>query len=196
MEFIDDDLHENFEIEIRFLDIAKENLINQIIDLGGEKIEEFLLTETIFFDKDLQFRSEEKFVRLRSFGSNRHTISYKQHRSNATLEKETIEYETNLDDIVAMRKILESIGLIAFRRQEKQRVSFKLGSVILDIDTWPNVPPYLEIEGKNENDIQNAAIKLGFDWKKAEHRTPKTIIEEVYNIPVSKLKYFTFSKIA
>lgn len=196
MEFIDDDLHENFEVEVRFLDIDKPKLIEKVLSLGGKLIEDFILAEIIFFDRELHFKSAEKFVRLRSFGETKNTISYKHHRPTKELKEQTIEYETSVGDVDVMRKILENIGLVPFRRQEKRRISYEFENTILDIDTWPNVAPYLEIEGKNENDIQNAAIKLGFDWKKAEHRTPKTIIEEVYNIPVSKLKYFTFSKIA
>jgi len=87
------------------------------------------------------------------------------------------------------------LGLICYRQQEKKRHKFILGMVTIDIDTWPNIPTYLEIEGKTEKDIKKAAQKLDLDYSEALFIDARQIIEKKYGIPVSTYKYFTFDKI-
>ena len=35
----------------------------------------------------------------------------------------------------------------------------------LDIDTWPGIPTYVEVEGKSEEDLENILSKLGYSMK-------------------------------
>ena len=35
----------------------------------------------------------------------------------------------------------------------------------LDIDTWPGIPTYVEVEGKSEDDLNNILNKLGYSMK-------------------------------
>mgnify|MGYP001031532328 CR=1 FL=1 len=65
---------------------------------------------------------------------------------------------------------------------------------MLDIDTWPTIPTYLEIEGTSEEDVKKAAEILGFSWEQAEFRGARAVIEEVYGKPVGHLKVFTFAE--
>jgi hypothetical protein len=49
--------------------------------------------------------------------------------------------------------------------QEKKRITWKKGSVTFDIDTWPRLNTYLEIEGENWTDVDATVLELGFDLK-------------------------------
>lgn len=84
---------------------------------------------------------------------------------------------------------------MAYRRQEKKLHKFLFKDVIVDIDTWPKVPTYVELEGPSEEHIREVANLLGFDWSEAVFEPPRYVIENKYNIPVSKLRFFTFDKI-
>ncbi|MDW4902161.1 MULTISPECIES: hypothetical protein [Streptomyces] len=44
--------------------------------------------------------------------------------------------------------------------QENHRDSWTLHGVRLEIDSWPLIPPYLEIEGDCVEDVQRAADRL------------------------------------
>ena len=69
------------------------------------------------------------------------------------------------------------------------------GPLLIDINTWPTVPTYLELEGPSVPHLQEMAQRLGLDW--ATHRTENSgkIIEVVYGIPLGPLKRFTFEGI-
>jgi adenylate cyclase class 2 len=181
------------EIEVRFLDIEVPALNRRLKKLGGADGGEKLLSEIIFYDKKLIWRdgTPRKFIRLRSDGE-RTMLAFKE--AAALRADGTIEIEVSVGDLEKTALILEEAGLIAFRRQEKKRHSWRLGPVTVDIDTWPLIPTFVELEGTSERDLKKAAEKLRLDWKRAEYRDARRIIEEVYGIPVGKYRLYTFKK--
>ncbi len=184
---------ENREIEVRFLEINKEELIAKLISLGAEDKGEELLSETIFYDKDGVWQNEgKKMVRVRS-NSKGTRVTYKnQFEHSAT---GTIELEFGVDDATQAHTFLEAVGLIAYRKQEKKRHTLQLGDVTADIDTWPKIPTLIELEGPSEQALKEAAQALNLSWDTAVFENPRIVIEKYYNIPVGHLKHFTFDKI-
>ena len=69
-----------------------------------------------------------------------------------------------------------------------------MDNVKIEIDFWPCIPPFLEIEGPNEASIKAAAEKLGFNWGKAVFTSAGHVIEENYGIPVGDYTVFTFAE--
>lgn len=104
----------------------------------------------------------------------------------------TEEIEFKVGNWDKAKLFLERLGFVAYREQEKKRHTFKLRNVTIDIDTWPSIPTYLELEGKNKSDIKNVAKLLQFDWSKAVFIDARRIIEDIYHVPVGKMKVFKF----
>lgn len=179
------------EIEVRFLEIDKEALLSKLSALGAEDLGEVMLEEVIFYDPEGKWKSEEKRVRLRKSGD-KIKLSYKETKDK-TIDG-TTELEFEVDDMVKAEQFLEKVGLTAFRRQQKKRHTLKLDEVVLDIDTWPRIPTYVELEGPSETAIKSVASKLGLDWANMVTELPSHVIENVYGIPVRSMKWFTFDK--
>jgi adenylate cyclase class 2 len=102
------------------------------------------------------------------------------------------EIEVEIDDFDAGKQIIEATGLQIVRRQQKRRHTYILGDVTLDFDTWPGLPTYLELEGPDENSLQKAASSLGLDWKDVVTLDARSIIEQIYGIPVRYMTEFVF----
>jgi len=183
---------ENREIEVKFLEIDKSALIDKLHALGATDLGEEIISEQIFYDKERKWIDEHKFVRIRKTSKGAF-LTYK-HTEDRTATG-TLEIEFRITEPEKVKDFLEAINLPMFREQEKKRHKFKLGGVVVDIDSWPQIPTYVELEGPTENSIKNAAVKLEFDWNKGVFGTAAQVIEEVYKIPVRQLRYFTFSKI-
>lgn len=184
---------ENREIEVRFLEINKEDLISKIRTLGGIDHEETMLQEIIFKIKGVETRNE--FVRLRDT-SKKVSISYKNHTENTNHQLnnvEEIEIEVK-SDFDTTKKFLIKSGLSTERYQQKLRHTLELDGVSLDIDTWPRIPPYVELEGSSLEQIQSVAQRLGLDWGKVTYENARSVIENSYQIKLGELKYFTFDK--
>lgn len=183
---------ENREIECRFLEIDKDVLTKKLIELGAEDEGETMLEETIIYDSELKWRDGHRFVRLRKTGG-KSVVTYKEHQE-WTVDG-MFEIEFSISDYKKAELLFEKIGLVPFRHQQKKRHTFKLGNVTVDIDTWPKIPPYVELEGESEEALKNAAQKLGLDWATADFHSASWVIENRYNIPVRQMKWFTFDRV-
>lgn len=179
----------NQEIECRFLEIDKDDLIKKLVALGAEDEGEVMLEETIMYDTDLVWRTEEKFIRIRSSGD-KVMVAYKHHQSYAV--DGTLEIELKVDSAEKAELLFEQLGLKAFRRQQKKRHTLKLNGVTFDIDTWPRIPTYVEFEGQSEEELKEAAKLVGYDWNDAVFHNAGWVIEQKYKIPVKLMERYVF----
>lgn len=183
---------EHQEIEVRFLEIDKETLIARLQELGAKDLGEDMLEEVIIYDKELSWqRDVRKMLRIRSRAGKIH-LTFKHHHENSATGTEEIEFEIN--DIKKAEALLDRLGYVSVRHQQKLRHTFHLGDVIIDIDTWPKVPTYVELEGTSEESLKEAAELLGLDWSLVELRNPRDVLEKVYNIHIATMTWFTFDR--
>jgi len=181
------------EIEARFLEIDVQAMEIKLKELGARDLGDDFFEEIIFYDKDLEWQKDGRIhVRLRKT-KNGTFMSYKDARDE-TLSG-TKEIEVKVDDFNSARSLLEAAGLVAYRIQEKKRRSFVLDGVKIDIDQWPAIPPYVEIEGRSEEAVREMAKRLGFSWDRAIFGNAGATIGKYYNIPIKHLRHFTFSKV-
>lgn len=182
----------NLEIEARWLEIDKKEVKKKLKKLGAKDFGEKIIQEIIFYDKDLKWqKSRNKFVRMRKAGE-KIRLTFKERLAPNKIDG-TEEIEFSVGDWDKTKLFLERLGLVAYREQEKIRHTFRLGKVNVDIDTWPGIPTFLEIEGKSEASIKKAAALLGFDWNRAVFSDARRIIEDIYNVQVGKMKVFKFA---
>ena len=87
-----------------------------------------------------------------------------------------------------MDRILTKIGLKARNYQENRRHQFKYKNTEIDIDTWPLIPTYVEIEGKDEQTIKEVCADLGLNYEKATTMDVTDIYKNIYNIDILKIK--------
>ncbi len=182
---------ENREIEVKFLEIDKSALIDKLHSLGATDKGEELITEQIFHDAAGEWYTQRKFARIRKTSTGIYfTFKHVEERTATG----TVEIEFTITEPEKMKSFLEAMGLVMDREQEKRRHKFVLNDVIVDIDTWPTIPTYAELEGPSEESIREAATKLGFDWSKGVFGTSDTVIREVYKLDLRSIRHFTFDK--
>jgi adenylate cyclase class 2 len=181
----------NTEIEVRFLEINKTRLVEQLTALGAIDKGEVLLSEIIFYDAAGAWHKEGRYTRLRSVGD-KTTLTYKQNKEQTINSAKEIEFD--ISDKQQAQLLLETLGLKAMRHQEKRRHTLILDSVTVDIDTWPNIPTYVELEGPSEDALKQIAKKLNLDWSTAVFDDARAVIQNRYNIPVGTLAWFTFDR--
>lgn len=184
-------MNKNTETEIKFLEIDTKALLKKLHTLKAKDLGEDLFREIIFYSKNSDFRKEKRIVRLRRSKSNIF-LTYKEHPAAGS--STSVEIEINVDNEEKTVAFLEKIGLIAFRIQEKKRHSFILDDIKVDIDRWPKIPTYVELEGESEDALLKLALKLELRGEVHREAAGK-ILEKYYNIPIHDLKFFTFDKV-
>jgi adenylate cyclase class 2 len=73
----------------------------------------------------------------------------------------TTETEVVVGDFAATNELLRRIGFEPKSYQENRRASFELDGAQLEIDWWPLIPPYLEIEGESRAHVIQVGEALG-----------------------------------
>lgn len=144
------------EHEAKILDIDPGAIEQHIIDKGGRKLGERFMRRYVY---DIAPGDDSKWIRLRDNG-NGTTLAVKHITSDAI--DGTHEVEVSVDDFAAANSLLEMLGFTAKSYQETKRISFVLDGAQLEIDTWPRIPPYLEIEAATKDGVIRIAGLLGY----------------------------------
>ncbi|WP_063005543.1 class IV adenylate cyclase [Nocardia salmonicida] len=144
------------EHEAKILDISPDAIDRHILDKGGQKLGERFMRRYVY---DIIPGVDGKWIRLRDNGK-RTTLAVKEITSDAI--DGTHEVEVSVDDFAATNALLEVMGFSAKSYQETKRTSYTLDGAELELDTWPGIPPYLEIEAATKADVIRVAELLGY----------------------------------
>lgn len=177
------------EYEIRVLEINTEQVVNTLDKLGAKKLGEYNQRRYVY---DLKPVQDGKWIRLRTNGQ-KTTLAYKDIVSN-TIDG-TKEVEFIVDNFDNANEFLNKIGFNARSYQENKRIQYKLEDVEIDIDSWPMIPTYLEIEGNDEVSVNNMINKLNLEKQKITTLNCDDIYRNFYNIDISKIKLLKFNNI-
>lgn len=104
-----------------------------------------------------------KWIRLRQSGEEvEFTIKYIYNVEKEYNIDDVKEIEINVSNFETANKIIEEMGYFRKKLVEKKRASYELSGTKIEIDKWPLIPPYVEIEGNNVDSIYDIAKKLGY----------------------------------
>jgi len=176
------------EYEVRVLDIDKEKFIQKLEKLGAKKEADFNYRRRIY---NFNPKTDNKWIRLRTDG-NETTLTIKKLES---LEVDgTKEMEIEVSDFDETDKMLNELGYTSHTYQENLRTRYILDNVEIDIDSWPYIPPYAEIEGKSTQDVQKVIKLLELDESKVTSIDVQGVFKEFYNINISDVPVVKFDK--
>lgn len=103
------------------------------------------------------------YIRIRDEGD-KVTMSAKQHATDGEMDSQK-EYETTVKDFETTHRILLSAGLTQTGYQENKRETWQMpDGTLVELETWPQLPSYLEIEGKSEDAVKKTAALLNLNW--------------------------------
>lgn len=137
------------ELELRILDVDKQKVIQKLESLGAKKIGDFHYKRYVY---DTIPSNDNKWIRLRTDGIET-SLTYKEY-NNCSIDgvKELEIIVSSFEDTIKMLKIL---GYIPRSIQENKRTRYMLDDVEIDIDTWPYINTYVEIEAKTKEKVNN-----------------------------------------
>ncbi|MYQ78328.1 MULTISPECIES: CYTH domain-containing protein [unclassified Streptomyces] len=146
----------NIEYEAKALDIDIRDITRRILGAGGVEATPKRLMRRYVYNTVPPVPG--RWVRLRDTGDST-TLCVKEITTDAV--DGTRETEVVVDDFTEAAALLRLAGLVPRGYQENRRTSYRLGAVRLEIDEWPRIPPYLEIEGDDAGQVWEAAAALG-----------------------------------
>ncbi len=176
----------NIEYEIRVLEIDKEQLVNKLKELGATFKGKYEQKRYVY---DIIPKCDGKWLRLRTNGKET-TLTYKSVEKNSI--DGTKELEIKVDDFEKTNELLKTAGILPKGYQENNRTQYVLDGVEIDIDSWPLIPTYVEIEGKDEESVNKILKKLDLQDKQVTALDVQSVYEKIYNIDISKIEVLKF----
>lgn len=155
-------MHTEYEVRVLEIDVSK---VKEKLESVGAKFQWDHLQKRYVYD--FIPKIEGKWIRLRTNGYQT-TITIKNLVSSQI--DGTQELEITVDDFEKAHLLLNELGFIAKGYQENRRCQYILDGVEIDIDSWPLIPTYLEIEGKSEEDVYRILDKLEISKEKVTTR--------------------------
>lgn len=185
------------EFEVKFLEIDVSELEKKLLVIGAKKVKELNYIRTLFDYADLRLNEDHSWFRLRTDGEET-TLTFKQRigvKSNdGSIPDEGMkEIEVIVDSYDKTYEILKSVGLVPKIEERNKRIRYERGGVVYDIDFWPQLPPYVEIEADSLEGVHIAARELGFDPKDGLICSAKQVFKR-YGINKDEYSLISFEK--
>ncbi|HSX02360.1 MAG TPA: CYTH domain-containing protein [Candidatus Saccharimonadia bacterium] len=156
------------EYEVKFLNIDPAAIERRVLELGGAQVFDRVFRRAVFDYADLRLDEQGAWVRVRDEGD-KVTFSYKQrlgYQKGADINQNDqgmLEEEVAVSDFETVCAMLRHIGLVDKFYQENRRVQYRLDGVEIDVDYWPQLPPYVEIEAESWAKVDETIGRLGLD---------------------------------
>lgn len=144
------------EYEVRILEINCDDFIRRLESIGAKFQWDYIQRRYVY---DFKPVDSKKWIRLRTNGD-KTTLTIKNIVSSEIDGTEEIEIEVN--DFERCNLMLEELGYKPKAYQENRRIQYELNGVEIDIDFWPMIPTYVEIEGASEDDVYGVLDLLGY----------------------------------
>src|SRR4030042_630293 len=151
------------EREVKFLNIDPGTIEKKLKSIGAKRIFDKVYKRKVFDHPDLRLNDKGAYLRLRDEGD-KITMTFKQRLGVKTHDGKTNdegmeEIEVTVSDFEKTAELLMKIGLKEKFYEENRRIRYQLNDIEFDIDFWPLLEPYLEIEAVSWEKIDKA-IKL------------------------------------
>lgn len=177
------------EIEVKVLDIDSNNLQKRLEELGAQKIQDTRLIVDWFRIKGIQEGEDPWFLRIRSNSEGKNEVTWKAKSNLEGIIRKHKEINFLIDESDKLEDLFEELNLEKYAHQEKDRVSYVYNDWQFDIDTYPGMPAYLEVEGKSLEHIQEALQILGVGKNRTWNQGERVLIQDIYGLDWYKM-YF------
>lgn len=141
------------DMKQKLMDNYNHNYLNLILDTASNNLElEQLVNNQTILDIAHSFGiNPNKWIRLRET-DDLTTVATKNILEKKVEEEmqPVLEAEIDVASILEANEFLEQLGFAYRNYQEKRRITYFVNDIKVDIDFWPLIPPYMEIESTDE----------------------------------------------
>ncbi|MFZ5365296.1 MAG: class IV adenylate cyclase [Patescibacteria group bacterium] len=173
------------EYEVKILEINIDEVIDKLNKLGADKVSEKMQRRYIY---DFNPKKDNSWIRLRTDGE-KTTLTVKEIQNDRI--DGTRELEIIVDDFEKTNLLMEKLGYFVKSYQENKRTRYILDNIEIDIDSWPQIPPYLEIEAGSAAEVESMAERIGFNPSRITSMNTIDVYKK-YGIDLDSIKELKF----
>lgn len=163
------------EHEVKILDVNIEQLEKVFTHIGAEKTFSGYRYFITYDYEDNRLRNQDILLRMTTTSLNAASAKVSIHVGNTSPERKVAKFYT--DNKKHTEEFLYTIGLCPKTRVTSYRISYEWDQFCFDIDQFPGIPPFLEIDG---NDIENKTTQIQQILQIIEKKPMSIGTEEIY----------------
>lgn len=177
------------EIETKVLDIDSAQIKKKLAGLGGTRPKKTRLVVDWYRPLGTKEGEDAWYLRIRSNSEGVHEVTWKAKSEILGTARKHKEINFNTMEPEKLSDLFESIGLEKYAHQEKDRTSYTLKDWSIEIDDYPGMPPFLEIEGSSEEHVHEAIKLLGLENNRTWAEGERKLVQDVYNLNWYSMKF-------
>jgi len=170
------------EIETKVLDINSEEVERGLLALGAKKTKETRLIVDWYRPIGTKEGEDPWFLRVRSNSDGVSEVTWKAKSDIIGKVRKHKEINFHIPEPEKLGDMFEEIGLEKYAHQEKDRRSFQYMDWVFEVDLYPGMPAFLEIEGKSEEHIKEAMQLLNIGDNRTWTDGERTLIQDIYGL--------------
>lgn len=178
-----------YEVETKILDVDSKKIAQKLSNLGAKKILQTRLFVDWFRKPGVKEGKDKWFLRIRTNSKKQSELTWKSIIKESKVSRRSKEISFPLLDAQKTKEFLLAIDLELYAHQEKDRMSWLYKGWRFDLDKYPKMPAYLEIEGKNQKHVQEAIKLLNLGKHKAVSQGERVLIQKSYGLNWYKMKF-------
>lgn len=177
------------EIETKILGVNKQNIVEKMKALKAEMLQETLLKVDWYRRQDAVDGKDEWYLRIRTYSNGKSEVTWKGKSEILGVSRKHKEINFEISEPEKMDDLFLEIGLVKYAHQEKYRTSWVYKNWRFDLDQYPDMPAYLEIEGESDESIGEAITLLDLAGYKTSAEGEKAVIEKEYSLNWYKMEF-------
>jgi len=170
------------EIETKVLDIDAEAIKNKLVSFGAKKIQDTMLIVDWYRIQGMEEGKDPWFLRIRGNKEGKYEVTWKAKSDILGTARKHKEINFAIPEPEKLNDLFLELGLEKYAHQEKYRTSFTFKDWQFDLDLYPKMPAYLEIEGKSEDHVKEAMTLLGVEKNRTWAKGERILIQETYGL--------------
>ncbi len=154
------------EFETHILHIDREAIVAKLEALGATKVKDVLQKRITFDFADKSLDERRAFIRVRDNGTGSIELAYKCNPVHGTTGVGgSEEVELLVSSMEKAKEFLLAVGFVYKQYIETKRLTYVLDDLTFDIDEWPMLPPFVEVEAPSVDRVMDGVRLLGFEEK-------------------------------
>ena len=177
------------EIETKVLEVDKEEIASKLNELGAIEILHTRLYVDWFQEKNTKEGEESWYLRIRTNSSGESEVTWKATSKHIGVVRQHKEICFPTTHPEHLEDLFEELGLVKYAHQEKDRTTWNYKEWQFDLDVYPGIPAFLEIEGNSEKHVKEAIALLNLNSHPTWIDGERTLIQNHYNTDWHLMKF-------
>lgn len=176
------------EIETKILEVDGTDIRNKMLELGAGLLQDTRLTVD-WYGTSAGINEQPWYLRVRTTREGKTEITWKSSPVMVGNTRQSKEINVKVSDFEKTKAFFEAVGLVHYAHQEKDRTSWQYQQWQFDLDQYPGMPAYLEIEGSSVGHIAEAIKLLNLQNYESVSEGERKLIENRYHLNWTHMQF-------